>query len=36
MSAKITINKNGSPCIEEDSVIVGLEGKTYGLGGRWS
>ena len=34
MSAKITINKNGSLRIEGDFVIVDPEGKTYGLAGR--
>jgi len=34
LSAKITINKNGSLRIEGDFVIVDPEGKTYGLAGR--
>ena len=34
MSAKITINKNGSLRIEGDFEIVDPEGKSYGLAGR--
>ena len=34
MSAKITINKNGSLRIEGDFTICDPEGKSYGLAGR--